>query len=151
MHTFVTAAVAIIIGALVIAGAGMLTIWFIDRDPPVEFRSIEVVTKEVRPGDPVKVRFSLIRKRNDCHVVIDRLLFDGEGVRSPVEDEDFNASPGPLGKDVFMERLMLSDHAEPGEGRVRTIRAYFCNPIQRWFGDPIIVRTPDVPFTILPR
>lgn len=145
--------VALVILAVIAVGfSAALGYWYQDRVPPTKIISEEVWNRAVRPGEFLYLDVVVERTRNDCRVHVERIIFDGIGARIPLPDEDFGAQPGETGRAAsFKEPVFIPNYAAPGEARYRAIRSYWCNPLQRIFDWPVIVRTEDHPFRIVAR
>lgn len=128
------------------AAAGILGYWTAERDAPTTQLSERILTPVVAPGELLKVEYQVERRKN-CHVHLEQILLDGERVRWPIEDEDYEAAPGPVGHDTFVIGIEVPRRFAQGTGRYRAIRTYTCNVIHRLFW-PIVVISPDVEFTV---
>jgi hypothetical protein len=139
-----------IISGLMMLMAFLLGYWAQDRSPPVTIKKVEVGDIAIPPGETLRVRYTVHRHRS-CHVHLEQVIYDGDRTRIAVPDEDFTASPGDIGEDMFSLAIPIPHSARPGEGVYRGIRSYFCNPLQTWFDWPIVVLTPPTRFTILKK
>jgi hypothetical protein len=140
----------VVIAIIVFSLATAAGIQYSDDTPPTIFKKEDVLTHEVKAGGIFEVQFVIERIRNDCRVSVARLFYDGEGFRWPAVDENFPVNPGPIGPDAFKEQLVVPEGARPGKAIFRSVRTYWCNTVQRLLDKPVIVRTPDVEFTIVP-
>lgn len=139
-----------IIGAFVIVVSGILGYWAQDRDDPIVNYRAEIVTPKVEQGGVLKVRHTFDRKR-ECHVILEQLTYDAEGVRTAHANEDYAVAPGGVGPERFITALKLPITATVGEARYRAIRAYHCNPLQKLLDLPIVVLSPDLTYTVVGR
>jgi hypothetical protein len=126
--------------------------WAFDRAVPVTFHQALVETPIVAPGGILRVHYQVTRHRN-CSVHIEQVLFDENGGRYPMPDTVFLVDPGQVGEDAYSVLVPVPNFFTPGRGRFRSARAYFCNPLQRFFNWPVVVppyegKANDVPFTV---
>lgn len=141
-----------ILGAIGIAFAGMVGYWYQANDPPTKILREEVINHAVNPGTTLFLEIVTDRSRNDCKIHVERMIFDGQNTRMALPDEDWEAQPGELGVSrPFREPVFIPHDAAPGNAVYRAIRSYWCNPIQRFFDRPLIVRTDDHAFRIVER
>lgn len=135
---------------LAIVGAlGWMLSQALDRDPPVEILSRELLTERVAVGDPVKVRYNVRRDRS-CRTETTWIFFDGQGEYrrfGPVAIE----AGGPVGPDSFTKSWTVPGNAAPGAGRLRVLTSWECptNLLHPLY--PITRVSPDIHFEILPR
>jgi hypothetical protein len=130
----------------------LLGTWTFDREVPVKFHQALVETPLVAPGGILRVHYQVTRERN-CSVHIEQVLFDENGGRYPMPDTVFLVDPGPLGDDAYSVLIPVPSFFAVGKGRFRSARAYFCNPLQRFFNWPVVVppyegKANDVPFNV---
>lgn len=125
---------------------GIFGMWVVDREPPTTVLRFEVTPMQVLPGGTVEVRY-FVRRIRSCAIIVDRVLYDAKGVRTPLEDRNFVAAPGPLGDDNYVVAINLPDNFALGRGRYRATSVYRCNPLHGWF--PITVFGPDVYFDVV--
>jgi hypothetical protein len=126
--------------------------WAFDRQTPVTFHEAIVETPVVQPGGILRVAYKVTRTRN-CSVHIEQVLFDENGGRYPMADTFFLVDPGPLGEDAYAVLVPVPSFFHVGKGRFRSARAYFCNPLQRFFNWPVVIppyegKANDVPFRV---
>jgi len=136
-----------------VLSAVVLGYWTQDRDIPVELGNIRASTAYVSPGGTLRIHIEANRNRN-CRVHLEHTIFDGLNGRHTLPDDDFIIDPGPLGKDVYEIVLTVPRTAAEGSARYRSNRAYYCNPLQRILGWPIVSppfesTVNDVPFQII--
>lgn len=129
-----------------IGAIGWLMSQAFDREPPVDILSTEMLTETVRPGDPIRVRYHLIRHRV-CRTESSWVILDGisEYRRfGPVVAE----AVGRVGDDTFVKGWTLPLGAAPGAGRLRTITTWRCegNFLHAFY--PIVRVGPDLHFRI---
>jgi hypothetical protein len=133
----------ILVGGL----SGAAGLWISDRDPPtVSAAKPEVLTPTVQPGGYVRIKYTLLRRRS-CAVKTERLLFDGDNVRYPLEDLTFEAAPASLGPDSYVSQVPIPRTFSQGQGRYRTISTYTCNLVHKWFW-PIAGQPTEVEFKV---
>jgi hypothetical protein len=135
--------------AVIIAFSALLGWWVVDNNEPIEIISVSAMTPQIKAGETLKVRFNIERKRR-CHVRVDHIVFDSDRLRVARSDEDFLAGSGPVGPDFFAVSFPLPLQLSSGDAVYRSVRAYYCNPLQHLLDMPIKVFTPDVKFVILP-
>ena len=148
--------------ALVGSVAATLGVWTIDRQPPVTVLRADVMVKPVRPGEDLRIRYTVHRFRS-CETYVDRSLFDADFVRVVLDDLAFTSAPGPLGESMYVATVPLPRNFASGTGQYRVVTKYVCNPLHRiwpvvvesspiWFevsGEPVPVT--QMPFETLPR
>lgn len=126
--------------------SGILGIMVGDREPPTVIDRTEVLTPELHPGESLRVRFEVFRRKS-CYVRVERMLLDGESARFVLPTTELSGAPGPLGKDMYISVVPIPSDVHPGLGRYRAITTYKCNPMHSLW--PIIAVADDVTFTIL--
>lgn len=131
--------------AAVAAAGATLGFWVTDRDPPTIVIRSEVLGKPVRPGDDLRIKYTVHRFRS-CETVIDRTLLDADSVRIILDDLAFTSSPGPLGEDTYVATVALPRNFAAGLGQYRVVTQYVCNPLHRIW--PIVAVNPPVYFEV---
>lgn len=126
------------------ATAGVLGWWIAQRTPPVDLIEWELLTPVVRPGQDLKVRYSVLR-RESCETRYQRTYRDGEGARF-VLDEHILISTGPMGRDSYVSLVTISHRAVQGDATFRGVIMYNCNPVHSIW--PIVQVLPPVKFRI---
>lgn len=131
---------------LVLFGAiSMLSgMWISDRTPPVTILSATAVQPSVAPGDLLKVHYELDRARS-CHGHFDRVLYDSGRLRATLDDLDYGAPPGAMGRDGYTVTIPIPRSFAPGPARYVVISSYRCNLLHRLW--PIVTRA-EVPFEV---
>uniref|UniRef100_A0A9E8A184 Uncharacterized protein n=1 Tax=Bosea sp. NBC_00436 TaxID=2969620 RepID=A0A9E8A184_9HYPH len=134
--------------AMVLA-LGWLVAQALDREPPVEVLSRELLTEKIAAGDSVKVRFHVRRDRT-CRTESTWIFFDGQGEYRRFGPVGIEAS-GPLGPDTFVRSWTVPANAAPGAARLRLVTAWECptNLLHPLY--PVTRVAPDIDFEILPR
>lgn len=127
----------------VIVFMGTIGYWAQDRGPPITVK-METVSVDIRQGY-VRVSYDIIRHRQ-CSLILEQILYDGEGDRIPIPSQIFPIAPGPVGPDSFGIKITIPDGFSKGRARYRAIRLYSCNPVQRILNWPIVLNVPDVYF-----
>lgn len=115
--------------------ASVLGTWTGDRTPPTRLISTEVLTPTVEPGGIIQVRYVVQRDRT-CDTRADRMLFDSEGRRKPLDDIN---SAGPLGPTTYIATAEVPTWFALGKARYVTSSVFTCNPLHVLFP---IVATP---------
>lgn len=135
------------IGTLAIVGItfGTLGMFMADRTPPTIVYAVDVLTPQVPPGGQLKVEYTVNRARS-CATNVERILFDAQRVRVPLEDMEFKAAPGPMGPDKYISAVSIPTGFARGEAKYRVLTTYRCNPIHALW--PITVLTADVSFDV---
>lgn len=136
-----------LIALILLFVSAVLGYWFQDREAPTDIKDLHAATQIVKPGGVLKIRYTLERRKS-CHVVVEQLVYDGDGTRMEVLDEDFVSAPGRVGTDTFALAVPIPITATPGNARYRAIRSYFCNPVHTWFNWPVVVQSKDIMFRI---
>ena len=119
--------------------------WVIDRQSPVTVLRAEVMSKSVRPGEDLRIRYTVHRFRS-CETKIDRTLYDADFVRVVLDDLAFSSSPGPLGENTYVTTIPIPRNFGTGLGQYRVVTQYVCNPLHRI--SPIIVENSPVYFEV---
>lgn len=115
-----------------------------DREVPVVVQSYEVLNTEVLPGEDLRIRYKLLRRRS-CDVVVDRFIKDSEDNRHELLDSRIHAGL-PLGEEAPVLRIQVPLEASRGPAIYRTVTTFRCNFTQ-WLS-PIQGGTLDIGFTI---
>lgn len=128
---------------------GWLFAMAIDRQPPTEVLSRELLTEKVVAGDPIKVRFH-IRRNRICRTESTWIFFDGAGEYRRFGPVGIEAS-GPLGPDEYTRPWTVPINAAPGAARLRLITSWECptNLLHPLY--PIARVAEDIHFEILPK
>jgi hypothetical protein len=132
----------------VMAALGWLAAQAIDRQPPVVVHAAELLTPRLRPGEPVRVAYTLTRLKT-CATDLNWAIYDGAGeIHSfgPVHVE----ATGPPGRETYTRAWTTPTEAAPGVGRLRVILAFQCpgNYLQALY--PVTLVLPDLPIRIDP-
>lgn len=117
---------------------------FQDRQPPIEYRNIEVMTPTVVRGSEFEVRYSVDRKKT-CAASVQRTIIDGAKIRWPIDDHAFRFS-GPPGPDEYPVKITVPMIATPGPAIYRVVVQFKCSLFQQFW--PIVSGPPDMAFTI---
>lgn len=126
--------------------SGMLGLWTAARDTPTVIVSATAEPDVVRAGEDLQIRY-LIDRRESCPSTLERMVVDSAKVRFLLDDIDYKAAPGPLGRDEVVIRVPVSPTAAPGPAVYRAIVAYYCNPVHHFWP---VTGTREVRFTIAP-
>lgn len=121
----------------------------IDREPPVDLRSVEILTPQVRPGQPLRVSYHVYRHRI-CRTETSWVFFDGLNELRRFGPTAVEAA-GKLGDDAFVRPWTVPPNAEPGAARLRVITSWQCPPNFVHGIYPVTRVSPDLHFEILPR
>jgi len=142
----ITNALVMIAGILL---SGMLGYWVTDRDPPAKLVSARVLTPVIHEGGVVKVIYVLDRNRY-CRVRVEQVLYDSENIRHPALDLDFAIDPGrqKMGTDSIGMAVKIPEWFAKGPAIHRAVRAYYCNPLQKFLDWPVILAGPDMEFSV---
>jgi hypothetical protein len=133
--------VVVLIAGMIAATLGR---WVGDNGSPTQVISSRLLTPVVAPGESLKVRYTVERDRS-CAVKIDRLLFDGEGVRYTLDDIESAAALGPIGRDEYTVSVQIPRGFARGRSAYRTVTTYVCNALHNVW--PIIIRS-EVQFDV---
>ena len=133
---------------LLLIGAATLQVtwWAMDRTPPVETTGA-VADGPAIAGGTLVVTYTVERHRS-CPYKVDRLVRTSNGAMVPLVDDEWAASPGSLGRDVYKVYVALPLSVDPGPASYRVILSYRCNLLQYLY--PIIVRN-ETPFVVATR
>jgi hypothetical protein len=121
--------------------------WAQDRSPPITVISEITETPVVNTGEVLQIRYQINRHRQ-CSLVLEHDIFDGKRIRHRLDTQEFLTSPGPVGPDEFAIAVDITSSMAGGRATYRSVRSYYCNPLQRWFTWPIVVTPSDIPFII---
>lgn len=130
---------------LLVIGAVTMQVssWAMDRSPPVTIISSKA-DGYAMPGGTLLIRYTVERHRS-CQLKVDRAIITSELTRIELQDSDWAAAPGPMGKDIYKSEVIIPSRVPPGPSVYRVILQYRCNPLQVLY--PIIVRT-ETPFVV---
>jgi len=132
------------------AATALITYWAMDREPPIRPAEAQVITPEVRPGDWLKVKYKMHPEPTPltprCKVVIEQLMVSSNNVRARVDDISYTVDPV---EEWVGLAVQVPSYFSPGVGRYWAVRAYYCNPLQRFLDWPIQVMGPQVTFTVV--
>lgn len=133
----------------IVLALGWLFAMAIDREPPIEILSRELLTDAVHPGEAIKVRFN-VRRDRICRTETTWIFFDGNGEYrrfGPVAIE----AGGPVGPDQFTRSWTVPANAAPGAARLRLVSSWECPPNLLHPLYPVTRVSPDLHFEILPK
>ncbi|MDX7951637.1 hypothetical protein P7D22_10705 [Lichenihabitans sp. Uapishka_5] len=130
----------------VMAALGWLASQVIDRDPPVTIRAATVLTPHLRPGDPVRVSYTLTRFRT-CATDLTWSIYDGAGEIHSFGPLHIEAAGLPA-QETYTRAWATPPQAAPGSGRLRVVLAFQCpgNYLQTLY--PVTLVLPDLPIHI---
>lgn len=141
---------------IILAAMGWVFSMAVDRDPPIQITSREVlnVGRRVMPGEKLLVKSGRVRTRS-CELTRRWTIIDGDGRRFDYEPDRFDAY-GPITPmggppDVETTGPTVPLDARPGRGRWISVLAWDCNPLQRALGWSIVLTQPAIEFEIVPR
>jgi hypothetical protein len=126
--------------------AGIAGVMIGDREPPTVIDKTEILTPVVAPGENLRIRYEVYRRRS-CHTRVERILLDGENARFVLPVTELSGAPGLLERDAYVSVIPIPTDATRGVGKYRAITTYKCNVIHSLFW-PIIVVGNDAVFTI---
>lgn len=137
------------VAILLIGLSAVLGYWVQDREAPVEITASKILTPVVKPGEPVKIVYTLTRKKI-CHVKVEQVLYDHDRVRYSPTVIDYVADPGAkiMGDDPVGLAIEVPKHFAPGTAFHRAVRAYYCNPVHEILQWPIVLVGPDLEFEV---
>lgn len=137
-HTFALA----IIGAfsVFIATVPFIGIFLWTQNPPVAYSRREILTPQVYPGEPLRIRIAADVATN-CDATVMRVIRDASGRRHGFDPEHRPHEP------EYVVEIITPLEAWPGPAAYLGTVAWSCNFVQRWFPRVIIQR--ELPFTIL--
>jgi hypothetical protein len=152
-HGMVNALNRMLAGAFLLlmwSGTALVTYWAMDREPPVRPVESSVINPEVRPGDWLKVKYKMRPEPSPltprCKVVIEQLMVSHDDIRARVDDINYTIDPV---EEWVGLAAQVPPYFTPGLGHYWAVRAYYCNPLQRFLDWPIQVVGPQVPFTVV--
>lgn len=121
----------------VAAGAAFgatLAVWA--QEPyPLSILERNVLTPELKPGDPVRVEI-LADRRKRCEHEVSRFVQEPDGDRQLI-NRPWRADYGRMGRDAYVIEIPTDPKAPMGPGEIVSTGAAICNPWQRWFGSPV--------------
>lgn len=130
-----------------------LTWFMMDREPPYERVSGEILPPDPKPGDYVEVSWQIKvnrQCRRDQRRNVTRTIIDSIG-----KITDFDAVEGVYGGGRFTEGdtlnrgFYLPQTIDPGPAIYKSTACFACNPIQYLW--PICISHPHINFTIRPK
>lgn len=129
--------------------AGLLGYWVSDRDPPAKLIDVQTITPVVHDNGVVKVIYKLERTRY-CRVRVEQVLYDSENIRFPALDLDFAIDPGrqKMGVDAIGMAVKIPEWFAKGPAIHRAVRAYYCNPLQKFLDWPVLLVGPNIEFMV---
>lgn len=132
----------------VMAALGWLASQAIDRQPPVVIHAATVLTPHVRPGEPVRVSYTLTRLRT-CATDLTWSVYDGAGEIHSFGPLHIEAA-GPPGPETYTRAWATPAQAAPGSGRLRVVLAFQCpgNYLQTLY--PVTLVLPDLALRVDP-
>ncbi|MBN9046224.1 MAG: hypothetical protein J0H18_11230 [Rhizobiales bacterium] len=140
--------VAAIVLTLAVFGAASMGLAIGDRQPPVRFDGVRVLTTHVAPGQDLEIEYSLHRYRF-CDVTGRRWLTDASGTTFAISTYTRGDAPD-LGPESYRRAITVPESAVPGPATYFIELAYTCNLIHR-LGWPIRVSSPPAHFDIVER
>lgn len=152
-HDMVSAlnkALGIVILLLIWSATGLIAYWAVDRAPPVRPVDAIVINPKVRPGEWLKVKYKMHPEPSPvtprCKVVIEQLMVSHDDIRARVDDVIYTVDPVEEWVGLAPQ---VPHYFTAGVGHYWAVRAYYCNPLQRFLDWPIQVVGPQVPFTVV--
>lgn len=118
-------------------------VWFFEP-PPVSDYKRELITKQVYPGEAVKLHVSVTWTKT-CYSRLRRNIIFNNGVLVPYEREIRLNKEGH--RDFIISQLLPND-APPGIAKWSVMTDWFCNPLQYWL--PTTIALDPLEFEILP-
>jgi hypothetical protein len=143
-------AAGIIIGGLVV---GPTTYMLVDREPPHFRYGGKIEPHEVRAGDTAIVTWNIQTNRK-CEEWkggegVERQIIDSSGKITTMEPTAAVAGNTGSSTEVIVRQIIIPMGLTYGHARYRSIARFKCNWTQRWF--PIEIKTPEIPFIVLPQ
>ena len=142
--------------AFIVFAFGWIFSMTVDREPPIQITSREVVNpdKRVMPGEKLLVKSGRVRTRT-CELTRRWTIIDGDGRRFDFEPDRFDAY-GPItppggAPDIETTGPTIPLDARPGRGRWISVLAWDCNPLQRALGWSIVLIQAPIEFEIVSR
>ncbi len=121
----------------------------IDRASPVEVHGATLLTPDIRPGQPLRVRYQFTRRRT-CETDVSWSVFDGAQEVTRFGPVHSSAGGRPADEDV-VHVWSTPVSAAPGQGRLRVIYAYQCPGNYLHAIYPVTLILPDILFAITDR
>jgi hypothetical protein len=135
-----------------IAGSMNMALMLIDREPPIIYIERKANNKEVPQGGVLSLTYTIERNRL-CSSVLNRWIVDSQQIRHIVAA--YTQSPLVSNQGIALGRVTetreITVPVAVAEGpAIQYLEAmYYCNTLQRIFDWPIIVRSPDIRFTVV--
>ena len=138
--------------------------WFIgsaiDRDVPVDSK-VDISTEQVPQGSDLVMRVTPKRLKL-CETRIIFRAWDRLGNVVNRTETEWAFPVGKLGDDMPFNRpirisgdavvsLQKPDSSFIRDSRMRIERNFYCNPVQKFLGWPIVEVTPDQTFSVVPK
>lgn len=125
--------------------SGLFGLWVAERNPPTIQVEASIDQRPYRPGQRFLLH-EVLERHKVCGLKIEKMLYDSEGVRYQLSDENYVAAPGPVGIDKFSEPIRIPRGVASGPARVRVIKVYYCNPLHNLW--PVFAPVFEVPLQI---
>lgn len=126
-----------------------LAIWSFDNAPPIEIRSLAVRDGAVHRGGVLLIDYDIVPRRA-CYGTLQRIIVDSQDVVQLVEPQHFTPATSDRKRTRLTVSVPVPVGAALGLARYQAVIQYQCNPLQRFLGTSIDVRTPIVQFEVLP-
>ncbi|MCO6391104.1 hypothetical protein GTW25_08690 [Aliihoeflea aestuarii] len=142
-----------IIGGIVLmlaaVGTFNMTVWMMDRDPPITYLGARALTPVVAQGGTIPVEFDVFRHRI-CPIDVRRWLYDSGMNRHAIPSWTTGLEL-LAGREVYQRTITIPDAAASGPAQYQIVLDYECNPLARIMSIPIRVYSPPIRFEIKRR
>lgn len=138
----------VIIFALAVLGSFSLAAMLVDRQPPTEFLAKKALSDKVPQGGVLTVQFKVRRDRL-CRAEVFRWVIDAQHTKHAISSFT-TGSDSSLGEVSDTREISLPPAVAVGPATYYLEAEYYCNTLQ-WILDwPIVVRSPNAYFEIIP-
>lgn len=146
---------AIVFVLTCLAGIGLASVIssVLDREPPIVFEEVTVLTPQVPQGGVLDIQYISVRYRL-CASTVERFVTDSEGavhVPATYTVDRYPLIDGypPEGREIYQRSVTIPLAAAVGRAYYEVRSTYTCNILQK-LAFPIEVLTPTVYFEITP-
>lgn len=150
VHSTFWKVMGVMVAATSLYGTFSLATMLVDRNPPIVFHERYAMNNDVPQGGILSV--SLIEEHmRYCKSGDYRWVIDSEQTKHTITSFSVSkASPYAVGKFHEQRDVTIPLAASLGPARYYIEAYYYCNILQRILDWPIIVRSPDVRFNVIP-
>ncbi|QWY83367.1 hypothetical protein [Rhizobium phage RHph_X3_2] len=138
----------VVVFLLAILGSFSLAAMLVDRQPPTQFLERKALNDKVPQGGVLSVHFKVRRDRL-CRAEVFRWVIDSEHTKHAISSFT-TALDSTLGEISDVREISLPPAVAVGPAVYYVEAEYYCNTLQWIFDWPIVVRSPDAHFEVVP-